>query len=163
MTTASAAPVETAKVTGRRKIRYANLDEMLADAERLQAGGYRRLGNWSLGQIAKHLADGMKVALDGSPVKAPVLIRFVASRFLKKRALRQLKPGFKLPKKFAARLEPPQTEDAAGVDHLRDTIHRWKSEAQRHEQPFFGPLTDEEWDQFVLRHGELHMSFLLPA
>jgi hypothetical protein len=161
MGTGKDAPIATAQVTGRRRVRFSNLDELLADAEQCISGGYRRLGNWSLGQIAKHLADGMAVGLDGSPVKAPFLLRFVARRFFKKRALRQMKPGFKLPKKFAAQFVPPDTDDAEGVELLRTAIRRWKAEPQRHEQPFFGPLTDEEWDRLVLRHGELHMSFLV--
>jgi hypothetical protein len=161
-TTTDVARVDTRQITGRRKVRYAHLEELLADAERLQAGGYTRLGNWSLGQIAKHVAAGMNVALDGSPVKAPFLLRFVASRFFKKGALKQMKPGFKLPKKFAARLVPPETGDSEGLDQLRASIRRWQAEPQRHPQPFFGPLSDEEWDQLTLRHAELHMSFLLP-
>jgi hypothetical protein len=29
--------------------------------------------------------------------------------------------------------------------------------------PVFGPLTVDEWNQFHLRHGEPHMSFVVPA
>jgi hypothetical protein len=52
-------PVNTAKVDGRRKLDYASLEEVLADADRLSSGPVKVLGNWSAGQIFKHLAIAM--------------------------------------------------------------------------------------------------------
>ncbi len=156
------APVDTKVVSGRRKLHFQNLDEVLGDAERLHVGGYRRLGNWSLGRMAKHLAAGMNIGLDGASFRAPLLLRVVARTFFKKRALRQMQPGFRLPAKIARHVVPDETSDAEGLDTLRESIRRWKIEPQRHPQPFFGPLTPGEWDQLVLRHAEMHMSFLVP-
>ena len=156
------AQVDTKAVTGRRELHYRNLDELLADAEGLQGGGYRRLGNWSLGRMAKHLAVGMNIGLDGATFRAPLLLRIVARTFFKKRALRKMTPGFRLPGRIAKHVVPEETSDADGLDALRLAIRRWTSESQRHPQPFFGPLTPDEWDQLVLRHAEMHMSFLLP-
>lgn len=156
------APVDTGKVTGRRPLRYGSFEEILADVEKLR-GGYQQLGNWSLGQVAKHVAGGMTMALDGAPAKPNPLVQFVAGTFLKKGALRgPLKPGFKLPKKFAAKLIPPSTDDDAGVAELQTAIARWKKEPQRLPHAFFGKLTPAEWDQLSLRHAELHFSFLVP-
>jgi hypothetical protein len=39
--------IDTGKVTGRREVRYANFDEVRADAEQLAAGPVRMLGNWT--------------------------------------------------------------------------------------------------------------------
>src|SRR5262245_5437901 len=48
--------IDTRRVAGRQKLRFADLDEMLAYAERLVSGGSTQLGNWSLGQVLQHLA-----------------------------------------------------------------------------------------------------------
>ena len=48
--------MNTKAVTGRREVHYDTFDDALADAERLAAGDVRTLGNWSYGQILKHLA-----------------------------------------------------------------------------------------------------------
>src|SRR5262249_4795512 len=107
MATTAQAPVETAKVTGRREIRYQIHDEVLADAERLAAGGYQQLGNWPLGQMCEHLTAAMNMALDGSKVNAPWPMRVIARLIFKPKVLRgKMTPGFKLPPKFAAVLVP---------------------------------------------------------
>src|SRR5690349_1722575 len=48
--TASQTPVNTFKVSGRRKLRFQCCDDILKDCEGL-LGGYRQLGNWSLGKM----------------------------------------------------------------------------------------------------------------
>ncbi len=65
-------PVETAKAAGRRTLKFNTLDDILADVERLNAGNVRVLGNWSKGQILKHLAILMNGCIDGIPFKAPL-------------------------------------------------------------------------------------------
>jgi hypothetical protein len=163
MSTATQAPlVDTKGVTGRRNLHFRDVDEVLADAEKLSAGGYRRLGNWSLGQMTKHLAGAMNIGLNGAPFRAPLVLRFVAKNFLKKRALRKCTPGFRVPTKIARHVVPDETSDAEGLDALREATRRWKTETQRYPQPFFGSLTPDEWNQLVLRHAEMHMSFLVP-
>ena len=155
--------VNTKKVSGRREVHYNCVDELLADAERLAEKGYRQLGNWSLGQIAKHLAFSMRTGLDGADYVPSWFVRFVAKNFLKKRMLsKPFSPGFKPSTKITATSESPPIPDEEGLDALREVMRRWKSEPGRLAHPFFGPLSDEEWDQISLRHGELHMSFLVP-
>jgi hypothetical protein len=158
--TASQTPVNTYKVSGRRKLRFANCDEVLADCERL-LGGYRQLGNWSLGKMACHLADACNLALEPSTIRVPWFMRFVARTVFKKKAMQKMSPGFKLPKS-AAVLEPNETEDRAGVEKFRQTLARWKQQKERYHHPFFGKLTPEEWETLMLRHAEMHLSFLLP-
>ena len=163
MTTETDSPtVETAKVEGRRDVRFSSLDEILADADGLVQSGYRRVGNWSLGQICKHLAVAMEAGIDGSDASAPWPIRWVASRFYKPKALKKMSAGFKLPKKAAARMVPGATDDEAGLSELRRVIQRWKSETNREPHAFFGRMTPDEWDCLSLRHAELHLSFLIP-
>ena len=65
--------IRTRNVTGRRDVHYASYDEVISDVDHLIAVGHRTLGNWSLGQICRHLAASIDVMLDGAP----------AARFLK--------------------------------------------------------------------------------
>ena len=63
--------VKTKQVTGRRTLNYATLDDLLQDAEQLAESDITMLGNWSLGQILRHLAMTMNNTFDGFPFSAP--------------------------------------------------------------------------------------------
>jgi hypothetical protein len=155
-------PVDTAKITGRRSLTFNTLDDILADVERLNQAKVRPLGNWSPGQILKHLTVPMIWCLDGAPLTSPWYMRAVGW-MMKKRFLRNPMPaGFKLPDKFAAELVPAETSWEDGLQAFRSTIARLKAEAQRHPSPFLGELTTEQWVQLHCRHSELHLSFLVP-
>jgi hypothetical protein len=155
-------PIATARVAGRRQLKFSTLDDILADVERLNQGKVRSLGNWSPGQNLKHLAIAMNGCLDGIDAKAPLLIRVLASSFLKKRILtRPMSAGFHLPRSAAALL-PPETSWDDGVQAVRTALLRMKAEGQRHPHPLLGTLTREQWDQLHCRHCELHLSFLVP-
>ena len=87
--------INTKRVTGRRTLRYESFAEILADAESMAVVPTRTLGNWSVGQIYKHLAKAADVLIDGPPFAAPLPIRWLLSYFLKKRMLsRSLDSGF---------------------------------------------------------------------
>jgi len=154
--------VNTAKVTGRRQLKFNTLDEILADVERLAQGKVRAIGNWSPGQNIKHLALIMNGCMDGIPYKAPFYLRAVAW-FLKNKFVKNPMPaGFDLPKAAAAQLVPGDTSWEEGTQALRTALQRLKTEPQRHPHPVLGELTREQWDQLHCRHSELHLSFLIP-
>ncbi len=162
-TTAGAPVVDTGKVTGRRKVRFDKIDDILADVDMLSSRGYRQLGNWPLGQMCKHLSIAMSMPVDGSEIEVAWFIRFVARTFVKPRMLRDgMKPGFKLNPKAAKVLVPDVTGDPEGIAALRAMAKRFQSEPLAHPHPFFGPLTPEEWKFVQLRHAEMHLGFLLP-
>ena len=50
----------------RRKLTFASLDEVVADAENLLAKGYEKAGNWDLAQVCGHLAEWMRFPSTGS-------------------------------------------------------------------------------------------------
>jgi Protein of unknown function (DUF1569) len=155
--------VNTKKVTGRRSVRYNSYDEFLADAERLAAAKTRTLGNWSLGQIFLHLAKNLDMMIDGPPFLLPAPVRLFMWLFVKGKMLREtLSPGFNLPKKAEGFLPEPTTTEA-GLHRLRAAVARVKGTAERGLHPGFGQMGPGEWDQFQLRHCELHMSFVVPA
>jgi hypothetical protein len=155
-------PVDTTKVEGRRHLHFNSLDDIAADIERLNQGKVRALGNWSPGQILKHLSVPMIWCLDGTTLKGPLHIR-IAGWFMKKQFLRMAMPaGYKMSAEFAQHLVPGETSWEDGLQTIRAALARMKSEPQRHPSPFLGDMTRDQWDQLHCRHCELHLSFLVP-
>ena len=150
--------INTKRVEGRRSVRYQSYDDLLRDAERIASSeSIQTLGNWSLGQIFKHLADAIESSIDGSGFVLPWPIRIVFTMLMKRKYLYgSLPAGFKAPKRF----QPGPIDTLAALDELRAAVGRMKSEADRVMHPAFGNITREEWDQFNLRHCEMHMSFI---
>jgi hypothetical protein len=100
--------VEAARARSRRKLRFRDFDEVLADARRVHAEGYGRLGNWTPAQAVKHLGNSIVFSLDGEPFRMPMPVRlfgrwilryvilywhFPAGARLPRRAERVLVPG----------------------------------------------------------------------
>lgn len=157
--------VKTKEVTNRRELRYASYDELLDDLDALTAGETEVLGNWSLAQICRHLASAFNSSIDGVSFRASWHVRVLAKTFLKKRFLHQkLSPGFKIPGSAKKQFEPEESLDLnEQAEALREAIGRVKSDKSRAQHPFFDQLSTQQWDQFNLRHAELHMSFVKPS
>lgn len=150
--------VVTKKVQGRRTVRYETLDDLLADAEQLATSDIRTLGNWSLGQILKHIAMALDSSIDGSDFRLPAPVRFLMTLLMKRKFLtKALPPGFKSTKKFI----PDETSTEDGLAALRKAVERQEKESKRVPHPGFGTLTKQEWNDFNLRHAEMHMSFVI--
>lgn len=150
--------VNTKQVQGRRKVRYGSSDELLADAERRAQPDVRRVGNWSPGQIYEHLAIAMNNSIDGMDFMLPAPVRLVMNLFMKRKFIKQeIPPGFKAP----SSARPDEIAAEAGLESLRQAVERVKTESGRALHPAFGKITREEWDEFHLRHAEMHMSFLV--
>lgn len=155
--------VDTKSAQGRRQVHYESLDDLLQDAQSLAAGEVEMRGNWSLGQILKHLAGALETSIDGNPFMLPAPLRWVGGTFLKRKFLTTpLSPGFKVPRRAAA-LKPDPTSTEDGLAALKHAIERLKHEQHREQHPMLGRLSIDEWNQFHLRHAEMHMSFAVPA
>jgi hypothetical protein len=156
-------PVNTAKVQGRRNVKYSSIQDVLADAERLSSGPVKALGNWSPGQIYRHLAQGYNASIDGTNVSVmPWYFLLIARLFRKKILAGPMPPGFKLPPDAAKTLVPGPTTTEEGLAELRAAVARLARESKRAKSPVFGDMTNEEWNQLHLNHSALHMSFLVP-
>jgi Protein of unknown function (DUF1569) len=155
--------IDTAKVEGRRKLDYASFEELLADAERLSAGPVKSLGNWTPGQIFRHLAISYNGAIDGLAIKFPWFFRMMVKLFKKSLINGQMPAGYKMKPENARITEPGPTSTKEGLAELRAAIARLKRETHRAVHPLFGNVTSEEWDKIMLKHGSLHMSFLVPT
>ncbi|MDA1055592.1 MAG: DUF1569 domain-containing protein [Planctomycetota bacterium] len=156
--------VNTKTVAGRRKLRFNSFDDLRAEAERLAGSEVKMLGNWSLAQIFKHLAEGLNSTIDGSSFKPPLFVRLVAGVFMKKKFIyKEIPSGFAIPKDAQAQFLPKEDiETEAALTELQAAIERVKSTDKRAQHPVFGKVTREEANNFQLRHAEMHLSFAVP-
>lgn len=156
--------INSKAVQGRRKLRFATLNDVIEDAQRLVgAPSARTLGNWPLDQLMSHLAIAVTGSLDGISGQANWMIRLFGP-FIKHRVLKNgMSPGFRLPKKMEAVAFPAGASSQEALEKLRAAIRRTETEKMTARHPVFGNLTHDEWQQFHLRHAELHLSFALPS
>ncbi len=152
--------VATRKIAIRRSVHYTDLNDFLADAERMAASGAQTIGNWTLAQIFDHLTRSLTVAVEGTDAFFPAPARLVL-RFWKTRIIsRPMKPGFNCPKRLTAVLRPSDgLTTAEALDNLEAAVERFQKAPSLASHPAFGPMTRDEWTQITLRHAELHMSF----
>jgi len=144
----------------RRDIQFSDFDQVAADVSDLQAKGYQRCGNWTLGQICDHLAIFMRGSLDGFSWKIPWIFRVTIGSFFLRRILRQRKmaTGVKVPKVF---LPGEPTEDIASVESFLQLVRRYQNHTGAMvPSPLSGKLSRQEWDQLHLIHAAHHLSFL---
>jgi hypothetical protein len=154
--------IKTVKVTDRRPLRFSTLPEVLADVERLDAGGsLSATGNWTPAQIVQHVTKLIKCSFDGFPVPRAALPLRVVGRLLRNRALsKAMRPGFKLPGKFSFLAPDEQIAWDDAVRDLRETLARLDGERMTVASPVLGPLNHEQWEQLHCRHAEMHLSFV---
>jgi hypothetical protein len=156
-------PVNTRKVKGRRTLDYSSFEELLADAERMSSGNVRTIGNWSPGQIFRHLAMVMNGSIDGLAVTFPWPLRMMAKLFKNKLLNGPMPAGFKIKPHNERAMVPGPTPTEEGLADLRAAVARVQRESHRASHPIFGNLSKEEWDKLNLKHASLHMSFLVPG
>lgn len=158
--------LDTRKVADRRNLRYASIDDLLADIDRIvaaeNAGTLSHTGNWTAGQAMGHVAAWINYGYDGYPIKPPPFPISIILRFMGKRMLTKgMRPGVRIPGVPNGTLatEPLSTQD--GAAQLRAALQRLKKgEPARFPSPAFGPMTEADRVQLNLRHAELHLSFL---
>lgn len=151
------------QVQKRRKLDFQSLDELLADAERVAHGPVTQLGNWSPGQIFRHLATAFVGSIDGFTATFPWHMRFVSKLFKKQLLKMSMPAGIGIPADAVNVLLPDPTDTEAGLRELKAAIDRLRSETKRAPNPVFGEMTIDEWNQLHLKHASLHMSFLVPG
>ncbi|HEV3440448.1 MAG TPA: DUF1569 domain-containing protein, partial [Gemmata sp.] len=138
-------PADTAKVVGRRQLDYTSFEELLADAERMSSGSVNALGNWSAGQIFKHLAIMYNGSIDGLPVTFSWPFRMVVKLFKTRIINGPMPPGYKMKPENAAFTEPGPISTEQGLADLCAAVARLQRESYRAKHPLFGNLTKEEW------------------
>ncbi len=135
----------------------------MAECQSLLDADCQLLGEWSLAQIFSHLARGIDCCYEGFDFKVNWWLRTFLGRLLKRRFLRRGMPaGIRLPS-TAVRLLPGQDPEAPlEFEHLKRSLARLQREPPSQPHPVFGQMTWEEARQMMLRHAELHLSFVVP-
>lgn len=168
MAPAASPRIDTARVVGRRAIRFRTLDEVLADAERIaaadRAGTLQRLGNWSPGMVLSHVANWASYPFDGYPAslgKPPWLVRVLLRRRKDRFIHGALPAGTRIPRVPGGTVGADDVSTHDGLRRLRAALGRLKAFRPPTDSPVFGPLTHDEWMQLHCRHAELHFGFLV--
>lgn len=143
----------------RQGLRYASVDDAIADVQHLRDDGYAQAGNWTLEQICWHLDVATRKRL-APPPYPPTTPEQAAKRdvFAQVLATGQLPPGLEATDEFV----PPADADATAITALIDTLGQVKS----HKGPFaphrrFGHMSDDESRQQILIHTAHHLSHLV--
>jgi hypothetical protein len=147
--------------TGRRTLRYENLDEIMADVDHLRSG-HQTIGNWSLAQICRHLATVMRWSVD-----LPASEIYDPSVWVGEEQKRRFFESASFPEGVptSARVVPGEAlNEHDEAEGLRQAIaHYQASPDPAIPHILLGFLTRDEWDQFHCIHAAHHFSFVIPT
>ena len=113
-----------ASTATRRQRSWTDLEEVIADVDRLAFSGHKSSGKWNLAQCCGHLADWMTFPLEGFP-KAPWPIRTLLSVLKRVRGqspLRKMLRSRTIPKGIPTSpgtVYPPNSEESEKVARLK--------------------------------------------
>ena len=153
----------------RRRLRFATIDDALAEADRLVAaereGRLTCAGNWALGPALGHLATWAGFALDSYPpeVRAPLPVRLILRMFRNRTLNKGMPAGVRIGKAPGGTVGLEVLPPEEGLRRFRAALERLRRTPPTIDNPVFGPLTHEQWIQLNLRHAELHLGFQVPG
>lgn len=145
----------------RRKLTFDSLEQVEPDIRMLLAG-HLAVGNWSLAQICKHLADSFVGSIRGFDLRNHRWKR----TFFRRPMLRfTLRNG--IPENYMVdpNLTPkPEIAMDDSVQMLRAAIERYvQHTGQLHAHPLFGKMPREVWTRIHCIHSAHHLSFAVPS
>lgn len=149
--------------SGLRILKFDSLRAAAEDAQRLLGSGYSRHGNWTLGQICRHLRLVQDPSVDGYPkwMSLFAFLRPLMRRVLLPKALSSNPPqGIRTMGMF----EPgDQADDRREVDQFVASCERFiEHSCTYHPHPAFGRLEREDLEQVHAAHAAHHLRFLQP-
>ncbi len=158
--------IDTRTVKDRRTLRFATMDEALAEASRLAAaeekGRLTQLGNWPLGTSLHHIAVWARYPFNGyAPEVAspPWFVKGFARLFKKRLMTKPMPTGMRIPGIAAGTMGTEPVPTPTALAQMRAAFERLNREAPTLPNPAMGPLTHEEWKSMNLRHAEHHLGF----
>ena len=146
----------------RRTVVFSTYDDAVAEIERLEAGGYERAGQWSLGQVCRHLSYYMRGSLEGIDFRLP----WIARKLLGPPLLRKIHRGDELKaggQTIPASVPPADLNEEAAVADTKGLLARLRDfSGELHPSPLFDRLTPDQWRRLHLKHAAHHLGFLIP-
>ncbi len=157
-----AAPAEGGSHMRRRLLTFASVPEILAEVRSLADGPHRTVGNWTLAQVCRHLADTIDGSMDGLDLSRHRFKRFFLSKRLVRHTFRHgIPPGYTVDPKLNP---PPDVTLEPSVAALERAVARYQSyEGRLRPHPLFGDLSRGTWDRLHCFHGAHHLSFVVPS
>lgn len=144
----------------RRKLHFEKLSEVLEDVRKMRACRHNCVGNWTLAQACKHLADTLHGSIDGIRLGGHRLRRWLLGRRILAWSFKHgIPPGITLD----PRLNPsPDCEIDASISELETAIERYESHRGRLKpHPIFGRLNRQDWDRLHCFHCAHHLSYIV--
>ena len=149
----------------RRELTLGNLDDVVAEVERLASTTVATTGKHSFPEIVRHLAltNSMMTGRISAP-KPPLIMKLVLP-FIRASILKgSVKPGVKLPANAEAAFWPDEEiaiEDA--IQMLKESVAYYKQHGPLPVHPIFGKATREQLDRLTCNHAAMHLSFVHPS
>ena len=157
-----------ASTATRRQLVWTDLEEVIADVDRLASSGHKSSGKWNLTQCCGHLADWMTFPLEGFP-KPPWPIRLlliILKPVIGQRQLRKMLRSRVMPKGIPTSPETvylSNREESEEIARLKRAIAKLQaSDGPYHSSPLFGDMSREDLFQLQVIHAAHHLSFLTP-
>ncbi len=145
----------------RRALTFSSLDQVMPEVDRL-LGGYKTVGNWSLGQMCSHLTQAIAGSVDGFPGQAPWLLRKTIGPSIIRGILKhgKMREGVELPEAFRPR---SGLDDRAEAEALRAAVRLFAAhQGPMAEHPLGVRLSHADWERLHSVHCAHHLSFAIP-
>ena len=146
-----------------RTLQFADLEAAVNDAQQLLSSGYIRQGNWSLGQICRHLVLVQDPSIDGYPIWMSF---FAPLRPLMRWLLLPKLLGGDAPRgiRTAPMFVPPgDLDDATEVEAFAASVNRLIQHSGRFApHPGFGRLSRDRILEIHTAHAAHHLRHLRP-
>tara|TARA_A100001391_G_C5009824_1_gene262955 strand:+ start:354 stop:839 length:486 start_codon:yes stop_codon:yes gene_type:complete len=144
-----------------RELHFDDLNAAMEEARSLLASGYQRHGNWSLGQICRHLTLVQDPSVAGYPkwMSLFAFLRPVMRRVLLPKILSGDSPrGIRTASMF---VPPADLDDAREVEVFATSVARFQAHLGDYApHPAFGRLSRARVEQIHAAHAAHHLRFL---
>ncbi|OYP33078.1 DUF1569 domain-containing protein [Rhodopirellula sp. MGV] len=144
-----------------RPLKFNDLSDAVEEARQLLACGYVRHGNWSLGQICRHLVLVQDPSVDGYPIWMSLFapLRPLVRRLLLPKVLSDDSPrGIRTAPMF---VPSDNLDDAAEVDAFAASVERLLAHPGAYApHPGFGRLPREKILEIHAAHAAHHLRHL---
>ena len=146
-----------------RKLQFESLNAAGLDARMLLTSGYERHGQWSLGQVCRHLVLVQNPSVDGYPTWMSLFafLRPAMRRWLLPKLLSGDSPqGIRTASSF---MPPAKTDDEVEVARFFESVDRLLTHVGNYApHPAFGRLSREQILEIHCSHAAHHLRFLIP-